>query len=121
MKKYFLMAAIFWGLAVYAQAKPIHPTDFKTFTVADSLNVYTGKYKMKREDGNEFYLTLSVENGQLVALELWDNQKKYLNHVSGDDFIVDGLGWAVSFERDKDKKIIALLVRGTDTWTKVVE
>lgn len=109
------------GIAGSLQSHQSHRTDQCATIVTDSLSAYTGKYKMKREDNMEFYLTLSIENGQLVALELWDNAKKHLNHISGDDFIVDGFGWAVRFERDEHKKVKALVVRGTDTWMKVTE
>ena len=66
-----------------------------------------------------FYLNLSLEDGELIGTQLWDNQKMSLKHLSGDSFIVSGLDWSVKFIRDKNGKVIQVLVMGKDVWTKV--
>ena len=85
---------------------------------ADSLAAYTGKYQ-KDFNGTLFYLNFSVENGELVGTQLWDNQKLAVKHLSGDNFIVSGLDWSVKFIRDKEGKVTQVMVMGKDLWTKV--
>lgn len=87
-------------------------------SIADSLAAYTGKFQ-KDFNGTLFYLSLSVENGELVGTQLWDKQKMALKHLSGDNFIVSGLDWSVKFIRDKEGKVTQVLVMGKDLWTKV--
>ncbi|RYE22085.1 MAG: DUF3471 domain-containing protein [Sphingobacteriaceae bacterium] len=87
-------------------------------STADSLAAYTGKYQ-KDFNGTVFYLSLSVENGELVGTQLWDNQKLSIKHLSGDNFIVSGLDWSVKFIRDKEGKVTQVVVMGKDTWTRV--
>lgn len=84
----------------------------------DSLTIYTGKYQ-KDFNGTLFYLSLSVENGELVGTQLWDNQKLSIKHLSGDNFIVSGLDWSVKFIRDKEGKVTQVVVMGKDAWNKV--
>lgn len=86
--------------------------------VTEDLSVYAGKFQMKR-DGKDFYLSIEVVDGDLIATSLWDHQKMNLKHLSGDKFIVSGLDWSVKFIRDKDNKVTKVLVMGTDLWTRV--
>jgi len=86
--------------------------------VQDSLTAYTGKYELKRGD-QVLYINVSTEKGTLVGTQSWDGSKKYLDHLSGDNFIVAGAGWSVKFIRDKDKKVSQMVVSGTDTWIKI--
>ena len=85
---------------------------------ADSLDAYTGKFQ-KDFNGTMFYLNFSLENGELIGTQLWDNQKMAIKHLSGDSFIVSGLDWSVKFIRDKEGKVTQVVVMGKDAWTKV--
>lgn len=87
-------------------------------SIADSLAAYIGKYQ-KDFNGTIFYLSLSVENGELVGTQLWDKQKMAIKHLSGNNFIVSGLDWSVKFIRDKEGKVTQVVVMGKDAWTKV--
>ena len=82
------------------------------------LAIYTGKYQMKR-NGNNLFIAISSEAGELYLTSLWDNQKNAIKHLSGDNFIMLGNDWSVKFIRGKDKNITQVVVMGTDYWTKV--
>ncbi len=120
MKKYLTLTLLFIFLQngfCKAGPKSERSTSFCR-TKADSLTAYTGKYQ-KDFNGTLFYLSFSLENAELTGTQLWDNQKMALKHLSGDNFIVSGLDWSVKFIRDKEGKIIQVLVMGKDLWTKV--
>lgn len=120
MKKYFILTLLFVVLLGSYCTAASQPDSTKPLvkTAQDSLSVYTGKYEMKH-DGQTMNVTITLENGALVALQSWDGLKKYLDHLKGDNFIVAGIGWSVEFKRDKNNKITGMLISGTDTWTRV--
>jgi len=84
----------------------------------DSLNDYTGKYKML-QNGEMFYVTVTNVDGALIATPSWNSNKLKFNHIKGDYFIVSGLEWSVKYVRDKDNSILEMIVSGTDHWQKI--
>lgn len=119
--KTYLTLALFVGFFQNGFCKtaiPIKKSTIFCITQADSLLAYIGKYQ-KDFNGTIFYLSLSVENGELVGTQLWDKQKMAIKHLSGDNFIVSGLDWSVKFIRDKEGKVTQVVVMGKDAWTKV--
>jgi hypothetical protein len=118
MKKYLVLCLLLVSACI-CNAASNHLPIVSTTINQDSLNAYEGKYMMKRNN-ETFYITLTLEKGVLVVTESWgDGLKKYLERLSGDNFLVTGLGWSAEFKRDKDKKITQLIVSGIDTWNRV--
>jgi len=104
----YCKANSYTNTAVYIVNKPI----------ADTLAIYTGKYQ-RTIHNDLFYIEFTLIDRELIGTTLWDGNKLALKHLSGDNFIVSGLAWAVKFMRDKDNKITQVLIRGTDYWVKV--
>jgi len=85
---------------------------------ADTLAIYTGKYQ-RTIHNDLFYIDFTLIDGELIGTTLWDGNKLALKHLTGDNFIVSGLAWAVKFMRDKDNKISQVQIMGNDVWVKV--
>jgi len=120
MKKYLTLTLLFIFLQnrfCKADPKSERSTTFYE-NITDSVTAYTGKYQ-KDFNGTMFYLEISLEDGELIGTQLWDNQKMSLKHLSRDNFIVSGLDWSVKFTRDKEGKVTQVQVMGKDLWTKV--
>ncbi len=84
-----------------------------------SLSEYAGKYQLNKQGGPAPFLGVSVVDSALVFTQLWDGKKMPVKHLSGDNFIVEGLDWSVQFVRDSNKNITEVVVMGTDHWVKV--
>lgn len=120
MKNYLTFVLLFIFLK-NGFCKTNHKSEIKTAVYEiriDSLTEYLGKFQ-KNFNGTVFYISFSLEDKELVGTQLWDNQKMALKHLSGDNFIVSGLDWSVKFIRDKEGKVIQVVVMGKDAWTKV--
>lgn len=120
MKKYLILALLFiFSQNGFCELKLKIGKSTSCYCISlDSLADYTGKFQ-KDFNGKVFYISFSVENEELVGTQLWDNQKMALKHLSGDNFIVSGLDWSVKFIRDKEGKVIQVIVMGKDAWNKV--
>jgi hypothetical protein len=84
-----------------------------------SLAEFAGKYQLNRPGGPAPFLSISVVDSALVFTQLWDGKKMPVKHLSGDNFIVEGLDWSVQFMRDSNKNITEVVVMGSDHWVKV--
>jgi hypothetical protein len=120
MKTYLTLSLlfVFFQNGFCKTTSPIKTSTNICGSITDSLTIYTGKYQ-KDFNGTLFYLSIAVENGELVGTQLWDNQKLSIKHLSGDNFIVSGLDWSVKFIRDKQGKVTQVVVMGKDAWTKI--
>lgn len=119
MKKliiFSLMSAITFG----AFCKPVNRTPIAIHKTADdSLKAYTGRYQSIQKAGTFLVEVLLTVDNRLIAHSLWDGNKYPLNHLNGDNFIMQGFDWSVKFERDKNNKITRLVLKGTEVWDRI--
>ncbi|MES2111853.1 MAG: DUF3471 domain-containing protein [Bacteroidota bacterium] len=79
---------------------------------------YLGKYQLKA--GNQLLvIELSIKNNQLWATQLWDGGSSTLDFKSADNFIVTALSMPIKFIRDKNNKVIQLVLNNRDVFTRV--
>src|SRR3954454_22699736 len=118
MKKiFFLFIVIAVRQSVFAGARAPQTALHRYIIQTDSLSVYTGKFKMIRQNQSVF-LQLDVVNNELVATQVWDGEKLLVRHISGDKFKVAGFDWPVRFIRDANGNVDRIIVSGTGLWTK---
>ena len=84
---------------------------------AATLATYEGKYQMTIR-GKTGAIQVSLKDSTLYTTALWSGEINQLKPVSPDNFIMQDKGWSVKFNRNKDGKVIQVLVMGTDLWTK---
>lgn len=100
--------------------KPVNHTPISINKVdKDSLKVYTGRFQSIQKAGTFLVEVLQTEDGHILAHSLWDGNKYPLNHLTGDNFIMQGFDWSVKFLKDKDGKVNRMLVKGTEYWDRV--
>jgi hypothetical protein len=79
---------------------------------------YLGKYQLKA--GNQpLVIEISLKNNQLWATQLWDGGSSALDFKATDNFIVNALSMPLKFIRDKNNKVIQILINNRDLFTKV--
>lgn len=111
-----LMSVISYG----AVCKPIHAKSYVAYKIGkDSLAMYTGRFQSVQKQGTFLVEVLLTEDGRLLAHSLWDGNKYGLNHINGDNFMMQGFDWSVKFIKGKDGKVTSMLVKGTEYWDKV--
>ncbi|WP_214071933.1 DUF3471 domain-containing protein [Mucilaginibacter sp. dw_454] len=109
----FVMAYGAVGNPIHRTSNPIHDAD------KDSLKAYAGRYQSIQKAGTFLVEILLTEDNRLIAHSLWDGNKYPLKHLNGDNFIMQGFDWALKFERDKNGKIVRLVLKGTEVWDKI--
>ncbi len=90
-------------------------TDKTSFNAKDLL----GKYQIT-VNGQVLKIEVSLKNGALYATQLWDGGASTLDFVSTDHFNVNALSMPLSFVRDKDNKVVQLLLNNHDLFTKTL-
>jgi hypothetical protein len=110
-------------LAFTLSLSPIANPGVRTFNFTHQqspMAEYAGKYQLNKPGGPAPLLLVTVNYSSLVFTETWDHNKTMpVKHLSGDNFIVEGLDWSVQFVRDKNKNITEVVVMGKDHWVKV--
>lgn len=119
MKKLIIFSLVS-AIAFGAVCKPIPRTSITINKLADdSLKVYTGRYQSIQKAGTFLVEVLLTVDNRLIAHSLWDGNKYPLKHLNGDNFIMQGFDWSIKFERDKNNKIIRLVLKGTEVWDRI--
>lgn len=120
MKKHLLFPLLAGlALVLLININPPNPGHSFGYEQQRSLAEYAGKYRLNKPGGPAPILGVSVVDSALVFTQLWDGKKMPVKHLSGDNFIVEGLDWSVQFIRGADKNITEVLVMGSDHWVKV--
>lgn len=86
--------------------------------LAATLATYQGKYQMTVR-GKTSAIQVSLNGDDLYLTALWNGESNLLKPISPDNFIMQDKEWTVKFKRDKNGKVMQVLVMGTDLWTKI--
>lgn len=82
------------------------------------LTAFAGRYEMQNK-GYSAYVDVMVKNEALEYINSWDGYQRNLGYLSGDDFMVKGLGWSVKFGRNKNHAVTYLTAFDNTRWTKI--
>ena len=115
MKKAAVILAIL--VVIAAVAVGITRSCRHTLT-SQELSAFTGRYEMQNR-GYSPYVDVIVKNGALEYTNGWDGYQRHLGYLSGDDFMVKGLGWSVKFFRNTQGSVTYLTAYDHSRWTKI--
>ena len=116
MKKPIIIIAVLVVIAIFACMATARL--YRRTLTGQQLAAFAGRYEMQNK-GYSAYVDVMVKNNALEYINSWDGYQRNLGYLSGDDFMVKGLGWLVKFGRNKQQAVTYLTAFDNTRWTKI--